>query len=123
MRNMANPVPISWPSIDKKRFGRTIFPAETASGLTKAERQRLIPSGNARPLLAKIVRTLPALYPYGKLLFRAIDISSTTRSSLNDCLYVALAERDQCELVTADDKLFRNLQPRFPFTVSLATLP
>jgi predicted nucleic acid-binding protein len=26
-----------------------------------------------------------------------------------DCLYVALAEREKCDLVTADEKLVRNL--------------
>jgi len=40
-----------------------------------------------------------------------------------DCLYVALAEREGCEFVTADDRLVRNLQARFPFIVSLSTLP
>ncbi len=40
-----------------------------------------------------------------------------------DCLYVAMAEREQCELVTADDKLVRNLQPQFPFIASLVSLP
>jgi predicted nucleic acid-binding protein len=39
------------------------------------------------------------------------------------CLYVALAERERCELVTADDKLVRNLQPTFPFVRPLAALP
>src|SRR5438309_313376 len=93
----------------------SIFPAEAASALTKSERQQLIPVGDARPLLAKILRTLPALHSYGKLLHRATDISSRTRSGLYDCLYVALAEREGCELVTADDKLVRNLQAQFPF--------
>jgi predicted nucleic acid-binding protein len=101
----------------------SIFPAETASGLTKAERQQLIPAGDARPLLAQILRTLPALHAYGRLLYRATDISSGTRSGLYDCLYVSLAEREQCEPVTADDKLVRNLQRQFPFIVSLASLP
>ena len=43
--------------------------------------------------------------------------------SVARCLYIALAEREHCELVTADDKLVRNLQPHFPFVVSLASLP
>jgi hypothetical protein len=37
-------------------------------------------------------------------------------------LYVALAEREGIELVTADDKLIKNLQATFPFIVSLASL-
>lgn len=95
----------------------TIFPAEAAAGLTKAERQQLIPVGDGRPLLAKILRSMPALHSYGKLLRRATDISSQTRSGLYDCLYVALAERESIELVTADDKLINNLQGWFPFVV------
>ncbi len=37
-----------------------------------------------------------------------------------DCLYVALAERERCDLVTADEKLIHNL-PGYPI-VSLASL-
>jgi predicted nucleic acid-binding protein len=36
---------------------------------------------------------------------------------------VALAEREGCALVTADDKLVNNLQKHFPFMVPLASLP
>ena len=35
----------------------------------------------------------------------------------------ALAEREGCLFITADDKLVRNLQGRFPFIVPLASLP
>jgi len=45
------------------------------------------------------------------------------RVGVYDCLYVALAEREGCELITADDKLVKNLQPHFPFIVPLASLP
>jgi predicted nucleic acid-binding protein len=45
------------------------------------------------------------------------------RIGIYDCLYVALAEREGCELITADDKLIRNLQAQFPFIISLASLP
>ena len=43
--------------------------------------------------------------------------------SVYDAIYVALAERESCELVTADDKLVKNLQPQFPFIRSLASMP
>jgi hypothetical protein len=33
------------------------------------------------------------------------------------------AEREGCAMITADDKLLRNLQPTFPFLVALASLP
>ena len=35
----------------------------------------------------------------------------------------ALAERETSELITADDKLFKNLQSQFPFLVLLSSLP
>jgi predicted nucleic acid-binding protein len=101
----------------------SVFPGEVASALTKAERQKLIPVGDAHPLLGQIMRTPPVMHPYEPLLDRALNISSQTRSGLYDCLYVALAEREACELVTDDQKLLANLRPKFPFIVPLASLP
>jgi predicted nucleic acid-binding protein len=54
---------------------------------------------------------------------RAYAISSATRQGVYDCIYIALAEREGCELITADEKLVRNLQPFFPFIVPLASQP
>ena len=54
---------------------------------------------------------------------RAIEISSQTRTAFYDCLYVALAEQEQCEVVTVDDKFINSIQTRFPFVIHLATLP
>jgi predicted nucleic acid-binding protein len=78
-----------------------VFPAEIAHALTRAERKRLIPVGHAAGFLADIMRTAPALHSYLPLLARATDISSHLRVGCYDCLYVALAEREKCELVTA----------------------
>jgi predicted nucleic acid-binding protein len=101
----------------------SLFSGEVASALTKAERQKLIAVGAARPLLGRVIRTPPIMHPYELLLDRAVDVSSTTRSGLYDCLYVALAEREGCELVTDDQKLIANLTPHFPFLVPLVSLP
>lgn len=101
----------------------SVFSGEVASALTKAERQKLIPVGDARPLLGRVMRTPPIMHPYEPLLDRAVDISSQTRGGLYDCLYLALAQREGCELVTDDQKLIANLKPHFPFIVSLASLP
>jgi len=101
----------------------SIFPAEAASAPTKSERQKLVPTGQASILLDDVLATPPAMHPYEPLLDRAVDISSHTRAGLYDCLYVALAEREGCELVTDDQKLITNLKPRFPFIVPLASMP
>lgn len=101
----------------------SIFPAEAASALTKAERQKLIPVGQAGILLADLLTTTPDAHPYEPLLARAVEISSQTRGGLYDCLYVALAEREGCALVTDDQKLIANLKPSFAFIVPLMSLP
>ena len=45
------------------------------------------------------------------------------RVGVYDCLYVALAEREGCELVTADAKLLTSLGVTFPFIIPLSSLP
>jgi predicted nucleic acid-binding protein len=100
-----------------------VFPVEVAHGLAKAERRGVIPQGDADRLLANILSTPPQFHPYLPLLKRALDIASQARIGVYDCLYVALAEREGCELLTADDRLVRTLQPSFPFIKSLSALP
>ena len=99
------------------------FPGESASALTKAERQKLIPVGDARIHIADVLSTPPMLYPLDPLFDRAVHLSSQMRAGFYDCLYVALAEQENCELVTADGKLINALQGHFPFILSLASLP
>ena len=101
----------------------SIYRGEIANALTKAERQKIIAVGEAHRLISDILSTPPVMHRYEPLLYRAVDISSQTRSGFYDCLYVALGERENCEVVTADDKLIRNLQKHFPFIRSLASLP
>jgi predicted nucleic acid-binding protein len=99
-----------------------IFPVETLNGLTKAERQKRILSGTAFTLWRAIMADSPVYHPHFQLLPRAYAISSATLSAIYDCVYVALAERENCEFVTTDDKLVNNLQGRFPFVIPLSSL-
>jgi predicted nucleic acid-binding protein len=100
-----------------------VFPAEVGHALTRAERRKIIPVGLASIYAAKILATAPRLQSYLPLLGRAISISSAARVGLYDCLYVALAEREGCELVTADDRLIKNLHSQFPFILALSSMP
>ena len=100
-----------------------IFPLEVLNSLTKAERTKRIGVGIAYSLWQSILTDLPALYPHSPLLQRAYQIASPARAAVYDCLYVALAERGQCEIITADDRLVRNLQTQFPFVKALASMP
>lgn len=112
---------------DDFRQGLTIllapdcFALEVAHALTKAERQRKIT--DAEQLWFDVMSTSPQLHPSVPLLHRAIQIARQARIGVHDCLYVALAEREGCELVTSDSKLILNLQSAFPFIRPLSSLP
>jgi len=97
-----------------------IFPAEIAHALTKAERQGRINPGTAVLFWNDILQTPPDLLPHLPIASRAIEIASQARIGFYDCLYVALAEQEGCELVTADDKLLKNLKRNFPYIARLA---
>jgi len=92
---------------------------EIAHALTRAERQRRLQPGQTLLFWMDVLRTCPALLPSDPLLPRAIDISSQARIGVYDCLYVALAEQEGCELVTADARLITNLGSQFPFILPL----
>lgn len=98
-----------------------IFPVEAAHALAKAERRRLIAVGEASVLFGDL--TLPEIYPSMWFIPRALTIASQARIGVYDCLYVALAEQEQCELLTADQRLVQVLQADFPFIVPLDSLP
>jgi len=70
-----------------------------------------------------LIAWAPDLFPFETLAYRAIDISSNTRCGYYNALYAEPAERENCELVSADDKMVNTLQPTMPFVVHLSTLP
>jgi predicted nucleic acid-binding protein len=97
--------------------------AEIAHALTRAERQGRITVGQALSLWMTVMTSAPGILPGLPLAQRAIEISSAVRIGVYDCLYVALAEREGCQMVTADARLIRNLRARFPFVIELAAVP
>lgn len=52
----------------------------------------------------------------------AVDMATQARIGVYDCLYMGLAEREQCELVTADQRLVNTFHGQFPI-VLLSSLP
>jgi len=100
-----------------------IFPVEFAHAITRAQRQQRITPDEGIQLFTDVLANLPLLHESLPLLPRAYELSSSLRLGVYDCLYVALAEREQCELVTADTRLSNALQGRFPQVVNLASLP
>lgn len=99
------------------------YPIEVAHSLSRAGRRGVIPNTDVSAKMRKVMKSIPVLHSYLPLLPRALDISNDVRIEVYDCLYVALAEREQCELVTADERLTKSLQGDFPFLVLLADIP
>lgn len=70
--------------------------------------------GEARAILADL-RRVPMRWNEGPgLADRALVLASRTGHPVYDCLYVALALRRRCQLVTADRRLFNALAPAHP---------
>lgn len=99
-----------------------VLPGEVAHALTRAERQARITPGEALRLWSNVMTDSPQLIPSLPLMQWAIAISSATRIGVFDCLYVALAEREGCELVTADARLLNSLCKQYPFVIPLSSL-
>jgi predicted nucleic acid-binding protein len=100
-----------------------IFPSEIANGLASAERQKRIRTGESAIFLNDVLSAAPALHHSSPLLIRAMELAISAKQAVYDCLYLALAEAEGCELVTADDQFSRSLRRFYPFIVSLVALP
>jgi predicted nucleic acid-binding protein len=77
---------------------------------------------DTQALLNALMLQLPLLHDSAPLLPRALEIATLARRSVYDSLYIALAEREGCELVTADQRLYNSVKSQFPFVVDLASL-
>jgi predicted nucleic acid-binding protein len=97
-----------------------IFLIEVANALTRSERRGIIRPPEASAKLTDVLTTAPDLHAHGPLLLPAVEISSRVRIGVYDCLYLALAEREQCDVVTADQRLKASGHPQ---VILLADLP
>jgi predicted nucleic acid-binding protein len=98
------------------------YPFEVAHAVTRAERQGRITTAQGAIAIGSLLRHLPELVSVLPFLSKAYTISSQTRVGVFDCLYVALAEREGCELVTADTRLLNSLEKQYPFVIPLSSL-
>lgn len=95
------------------------LPIEVAHALTRAERQGKIKAGRAEILFGDFLDPCPPLFPYFDYIERALQLSSNFRIGVFDCVYVALAEAQDCHVVTSDKRLLE----LFPaLSISLSSL-
>jgi predicted nucleic acid-binding protein len=100
-----------------------IFPTEICNVLMILERSGKIRPGDGDLFFRQFLSEVPPLYAAVPLLPRALEIAKQFHQTVYDCLYVALAEREGYELVTADEKLVNAVQPTLRFVVALSSLP
>jgi predicted nucleic acid-binding protein len=101
-----------------------LFSAEVANVLLMNERKGRLPTGDGAIHLADLLTTLPRLRPARtRMLRRAYAIAEQISQTVYDCLYVALAESEACEMVTADEKLVVAAEVDYPFVRPLASMP
>jgi predicted nucleic acid-binding protein len=100
-----------------------LFPAEMCNVLMILERTGKIKPGEADLFFRQFLRQVPPLLAAIPLLPRALEMAKQFQQTVYDCLYVALAEREGYELVTADDKLVKAVQGSLPFVIPLSSLP
>ena len=100
-----------------------IFMSEVSNGLVTAERRGRIKTGESKSLLLDVLRAAPVVHLSTPYLLRAMELAIAHRRAVYDCVYLALAEAEGCELITADDQFALGLQTACPFIVRLVTLP
>jgi predicted nucleic acid-binding protein len=96
------------------------FAVEVAHALTRAERRGILQTPLSVQPFRNVMSNGPVLHSFLPLLMRATELSSQERIGVYDCLYLALAEREQCDVLTADKRLKAIGHPQ---VVLLAGLP
>jgi predicted nucleic acid-binding protein len=86
-----------------------IFTFEIGHVLSKLHRTHKLTAKEAEDALVEILTTCPELRDSLPLFPRAFELSLQTRASLWDCTYLALSEQTGAPLVTADERLIKNL--------------
>ncbi|MGL4974627.1 MAG: type II toxin-antitoxin system VapC family toxin [Bosea sp. (in: a-proteobacteria)] len=93
---------------------------EIASALTKAVRRRELTSEEALLSFDRARKLMPDTEPSHPLLNRAFDLALELAHPTPDCIFLALAERDNIVLLTSDARMALKLgQTRFARLVQL----
>jgi predicted nucleic acid-binding protein len=99
------------------------FPTHCADTLIQAERKKVISPGEAVRSINDLLLVGIPLHSSTFLLPRATEIAMATRITVVASLYIALAEREQCQFVTSDQKVIRNTRNHFRFILPFVNLP
>jgi predicted nucleic acid-binding protein len=91
---------------DDELVAPSIAWAELGNAIWKAVRRRDLAAGDAAETLRVAMAHYARLVPLDQGAERAIQLATSLRHPIYDCFYLALAERDNVPLVTADETMF-----------------
>jgi predicted nucleic acid-binding protein len=91
-----------------------ILPAEIANSLWKRTQRGDLDGASALGLFDGFQKVDFKLCRVQELIGPALNIAFRHHHPVYDCLYVVLARREGCDLVTADEKLYRAFAHDFP---------
>lgn len=83
----------------------SLLASEVGNALWKAERRGDITRNDAIAAIKSILSPFDSLVPSEDLHTRALELAIDLRHPIYDCFYLALAEREDATLVTADARL------------------
>lgn len=95
-----------------------LLSGEIANTLWKTAARGLIENGDATRLFMRFEALRLPLVPAVDLARQALHFALSLKHPVYDCIYASLALREHCELLTADEKLFRAFRP-MPVAVRL----
>jgi predicted nucleic acid-binding protein len=90
---------------DNNLIAPSLIAAEIGSALWKAVRRGDVTRADALIALDAALLPIDSLLPMEELRGRALEIAIELKHPIYDCFYLALAERQNAALVTADDRL------------------
>ena len=95
--------------------------AELGNVLWRRERLGELSPEDARAMLLTLRRFPVETFSLFPLMPLSLEIAIAIRHSVDDCVYLALADREDCRLVTADERL-RNVVTSGPMAQSVVGL-
>jgi predicted nucleic acid-binding protein len=88
--------------------------AEVGNVLWKRVRRGELTRGAAERCFLQLLRDSPVLLDSPAVNFSAFKLAVAHTRPVSECLYLAWALEQRCDLVTADVKFFNALRPAFP---------
>lgn len=87
--------------------------AEVGNVLWKRQRRREISPAAAQRCFEQLLLDCPILLDSPQVSLRALELAMAHDRTVYDCIYLAWALEQRCDVITADEKLFRALSPAF----------